>query len=97
MIIIHAHIIVKPNCRKVFLEQVQNLITSSQEEEGNYVYELYEDTKQANAFVMLEKWKDQASVEKHNQAPHFIQFGGVAKDLLQEPLRIETYEVTATL
>lgn len=87
MYIIHAHIKVKPEFRQPFLEDVKNLVKGSQAEDGNISYQLYEDTTQANSFVMLEEWVDAAAVEFHFSTPHFKEFGKWRRNISRNLLR----------
>ncbi|MBM7661948.1 quinol monooxygenase YgiN [Bacillus mesophilus] len=94
MIVIHAHILVKSEHREGFLKEVANLVKESQAEQGNISYQLYEDTSQANKFVMLEEWKDADAVTFHFNTPHFKDFGKMAQNYFQEAPRVAKYEVT---
>ncbi|RSL33319.1 antibiotic biosynthesis monooxygenase [Salibacterium salarium] len=92
MIIIHAHIKVKPDCRLDFLERTKELVKQSQAEEGNISYKLYEDTEDSNTFVMVEEWKDEDAVAYHFETPHFKDFGKLSEELLQEPPHVIKYD-----
>jgi len=93
MHIIHAHIKVKPEFRTEYLDKVKELIKSSQEEEGNISYRLYEDTIHQNTFIMLEEWKDRAAIDFHFNTPHFKEWGQKSKEFVQEPTKVKIYEV----
>jgi quinol monooxygenase YgiN len=94
LVIIHAHITIKPDLREAFLKDVVHLVQQSQAEEGNISYQLYEDTTQLNKFVMLEEWKDAEAVSFHFNTPHFKEFGKMAENYFQEPTRVNKYEAT---
>ena len=66
MIIIHAYFKVEPQQRQVFLDQANLVAEPSQAEEGNISYEYFENPKQPNTFVFMEKWKDQAAIGAHD-------------------------------
>jgi quinol monooxygenase YgiN len=95
LIIIHAHIKVKPEYRQDFLDNINELVEKSQAEEGNVSYQLYEDTQHDNQFVMLEEWKNAEAVQYHFETPHFKDFGKMSRDFLQGPLHVVKYEATA--
>ncbi|MFC3750112.1 putative quinol monooxygenase [Paenibacillus sp. GCM10012306] len=91
MIIIHAIIQVKPERREQFLTVVKPLIASSQSEEGNLSYELYEQSGQDNVFIMVENWRDAEAVTAHNASSHFTGFAGQAGEFLAAPLDVKVY------
>ncbi|MFE4713741.1 MULTISPECIES: putative quinol monooxygenase [unclassified Paenibacillus] len=91
MIIIHAVFHVKPERREQFLTEVKPLIASSQTEEGNLAYELYEQSGQDNVFIMVETWRDAEAVAAHNASSHFTGFAGQAGEFLSAPLDVKVY------
>lgn len=91
MIIIHALMQVKPECREQFLAEVKPLIAATLSEEGNLAYELYQHAGQENAFIMVESWRDSAAVSSHNVSSHFTAFAAKAGDLLSAPLDVKVY------
>ncbi len=91
MITIQAYMKINPAKRDAFLEAIQTLIKHSTQEEGNVSYQLFEDAFEKNSFVMLEEWKDEASIQAHNQSTHFVSFVQFAKDgVLVAPLEAKT-------
>ena len=40
-------------------------------EEGNITYTLNQDINNPRAFAMIEIWKDQDAIDKHNASEHF--------------------------
>ncbi|WFA05772.1 MULTISPECIES: putative quinol monooxygenase [Bacillus] len=94
MIVLQAYMKVKPEKRDSFLESIQPLLKHSRAESGNAQYELFENTEEANTFVMLEQWKDQEALDAHNQTEHFQTFVKQAGDLLAEPLNVVRTQTT---
>lgn len=94
MIIIHAFFKIDPDQREEFLEQARKVALPSQAEEGNISYQFYEDPDQANDFVFLEKWKDQAAIQTHEETSHFQTFKTELPRFLVEPLHVELFEAT---
>jgi quinol monooxygenase YgiN len=92
MIDLQAYMEVKPDRRDEFLEKVQDIIIGSRAEEGNVSYVLYEEAGNTNRFVMLEEWKDQAAIDAHNQAPHFLKFMEDAKSILAGPISVKRFD-----
>lgn len=69
MIVINAKFSIKPEKRKEFLEEVNQLIESTKNEHGCLSYQLYESVDVENEFAMIENWRDQQAIETHNQNP----------------------------
>lgn len=85
---------VKSDVRHTFLDRTKELVKQSQLEEGNISYKLYQDTDNPNAFVMIEEWKDQHSVDYHFETSHFKEFGKITEEFLQEPPHVVKYSAT---
>jgi len=71
MISIVAKFIVKDGKEAAFSELINPLIKASNDEDGCIEYALQKHTEQANTFCLIEKWKDQAAVDIHNNTKHF--------------------------
>ncbi|KSU83241.1 MULTISPECIES: putative quinol monooxygenase [Fictibacillus] len=91
MILIHAKMFVNPTKEEEFLAEVQQLISASQEESGNVSYELFKDTVEDSAYLMVEGWKDLEAVDAHNKSSHFTQFVGKAQNYLIRPLDVKVF------
>lgn len=76
MKIIQANFYVKNDKREDFLADIVPLIASTRLEEGCLLYDLYESVEKKNQFVMIEHWKNQESIDKHNQNPLLINLFG---------------------
>ena len=71
MIKIVARTVVKEGMVEAYLETVKDLVQASAAEEGNITYTLNQDISNPRAFAMLEIWKDQDAIDKHNASEHF--------------------------
>ncbi|MDN4525725.1 putative quinol monooxygenase [Fictibacillus fluitans] len=91
MILIHAKMFVNPVKEEEFLAEVQQLISASQEEGGNVSYDLYKDTVEDSAYMMVENWKDLEAVDAHNKSSHFTEFVGKAQNYLIRPLDVKVF------
>ncbi|MGD6815950.1 putative quinol monooxygenase [Metabacillus sp. 84] len=91
MISLEAYMNVKPEYREEFLDKVMHVVEQSSNEEGNISYRLYEEVNNPNHFVMLEQWKDQQSIDFHNQSEHFQTFFAAAKKVLAKPLTLKRF------
>lgn len=81
---------VKPERRADFLAVMDVLVPASQNETGCIQYELFNDVKDINEFVLFEKWQDQPALDFHNQTKHFEECGPQLGDICAD-VTIETY------
>lgn len=93
MVIIHGWIKINPEHRSEFLEEADRAVKQSQAEEGNLGYRLFEAVDETNTFMTLEKWADQAAIDKHKRSEHFNNFLESTKGWMLEPLQIDTHVV----
>lgn len=92
MIIIHARMSVKPEMKEEFLQEIEAVMEGSRAEAGNNSYDLFQDPKDGNSFVMVENWKDMEAVQAHNTSSHFQKFSAAAKEMLSAPLAVDLYQ-----
>ena len=71
MIVLVVNFQVKEGMKEAFSGVLAPLIEGSQKEEGCIEYDLYKDDQKENVFTLLEKWKDQAALDFHNETAHF--------------------------
>lgn len=71
MIAIVAKFEVKKGEEEKFLTIVNELGEASRAEEGNVEYVLHKDIKGTSTYCLIEKWKDRAAIDFHNNTPHF--------------------------
>lgn len=91
MLIIHAHLQIKPEQEQAFLEASKPLIQASRAEAGNLSYDLKKSTDQDHHYTMLETWQDAASIEAHNTSAHFTAFVGQAQAFMAAPMDVTVY------
>jgi quinol monooxygenase YgiN len=94
MIIIHAYFKVGPGHRQSFLDEAKLVTEPSQAEEGNISYQYYEHPEQANTFVFVEVWKDQAAIDVHEATAYFQNFIHAVPGLISEPIQVQLFEAT---
>ncbi|MFP7494683.1 putative quinol monooxygenase [Terribacillus saccharophilus] len=92
MIIIHARMSVKPEKKEEFLQEIEAVMAGSRAEAGNNSYDLFQDPKNTNSFIMVENWKDMEAVQAHNASSHFQAFSAAAKEMLSAPLAADVYQ-----
>ena len=71
MIVLIVNFKVKEDKKDAFMDVIGRLIEGSQNEAGNIEYDLFADMGDANKFVLLEKWKDQAALDFHKTTDHY--------------------------
>ena len=93
MIIVTATMNLKPNKKEEFILKAQDLISATRLEEGCISYGLYVSTENKDELVMLERWEDNNSLNKHMETDHFKQFGNTIKQLLTGKIDVKSYSV----
>ncbi|MDO7906068.1 putative quinol monooxygenase [Paenibacillus sp. JX-17] len=91
MIIIHAHLQVKPEQEQAFLEAAQTLIPATRSEEGNISYDLTKSTEKEHHYTMIELWKDEAATAAHNTSAHFQAFVQQAANFMAAPMDLAVF------
>lgn len=91
MLIIHAHLHVHPNQEDVFHEAARTLISLSRAEEGNLGYQLLKSTEAPNRYTMVELWRDQEAVAKHNESSHLQAFIKLAPSFMAAPMELQAF------
>jgi quinol monooxygenase YgiN len=54
---------------------LRELAAASLREEGCLGYEICRGGEERGAFVLFEKWRDQAALDEHYQTEHFVRLG----------------------
>lgn len=84
MIKIVAWTLVKEGMEELYKAGAKDLVAASAAEEGNITYTLNQDITNPRMFAMIEIWKDQEAIEKHNASEHFTtivpKLGEMAED-----------------
>jgi quinol monooxygenase YgiN len=93
MIIVTAMMYVKPGNKDAFILEAKDLISATRQEEGCISYNLLASTEDDDVLVMLERWEDMDSLDKHMETRHFKQFGATIKHLLAKEIDIKSYSV----
>lgn len=73
MISIVARFTINKGEESNFLQLIQPLIKASKAEESCIEYALQKHTIAANSYCLIEKWKDTAAVDIHNNTTHFTE------------------------
>ena len=70
---------------------VRVLAAKSRDEKGCVRYEVLQDMKERNIFVLVEEWASVDDLDAHNQTPHFHEAVTKARPLLAKPLEVGRY------
>ncbi len=90
MISIVARFKVSKEQEEKFLKLVNSLIEPSRAEAGCIEYIFHKDVKDQLCYCMIEKWKDQAAIDLHNNTPHFTE--AIPKIVKIAEVEINVYE-----
>ena len=73
MITITAKSWVKTGKREDFLVLAKKMVKGSRKEKGCISYNLYEDIKNPDVFIVIEEWEDETAIQNHNTSKHFTE------------------------
>ena len=90
MISIVARFLVNEGQEEKFLELISPLVLDSRAEEGCIEYILHKHIEKPGTYSMIEKWKDKAAIDFHNNTPHFT--STVPKIMELAKVEIDIYE-----
>jgi len=83
MVVLVVKFEVKEGKKEEFLNVMDALVTGTRKEPGNIQYDLNSDVENSNKFVLFEKFEDQAALDFHNQAEHFVTYAPKLGDLCE--------------
>jgi quinol monooxygenase YgiN len=94
MILITGTVKVAAESRAAMIALGREQVINSRAEEGNISYGFYEDAMEANAFIFVERWRDQEAVNVHFARPYSGAFvKGVRAIAINDP-KIELHDVS---
>src|SRR5690242_13051076 len=70
MLLLTAFIEVAPSDREAIRIALAEVIPATRAEEGCEEYGCYEDTQKPGRYVFVERWRDQAALDRHLGTPH---------------------------
>ncbi|MGL4653059.1 MAG: putative quinol monooxygenase [Cetobacterium sp.] len=76
--------------RDQFLEISKNLVQESRKEDGCIEYSCLESDLN-NSFYIIELWRDEESLAKHNETEHFKKYVPVLGSCAENDIVIEKY------
>ncbi len=70
MLLLTAFIEVAPADRSAIHAALPAVVAASRRDEGCEEYGCYEDTQHPGRYVFVERWRDQAALDRHLRTPH---------------------------
>ena len=86
MIIVEVNYQFESGRREAFCQAViqEGILTATREEKGNLRYELFYPAQTPDSLLLLERWEDEAALERHFATPHFQRMIALEKELSQD-------------
>ncbi len=81
MIVVAAHITLKPGKKEEFWKLAQECIATTRTENGCISYTLFASMESEDKLVFLEEWETRAALDAHLQAPHLKAFSAATTPL----------------
>jgi quinol monooxygenase YgiN len=74
-----ATIVAQPEHRSDVAAALRRAVAATLRESGCELYALHLDRNDENCFVMIERWRDMASIDVHAKGPAFTELAAVLK------------------
>ncbi len=89
MLVLMVNVKVKPGRREEFMEVIkEDQLSTSTKEEGNFQFNVVQDNDDPDRFFLYEVYRDNAALEAHRAAPHFLKYREDTADIYAEdPVR----------
>lgn len=94
MLIIAVDMIAAPGQLDSLKQALRAMIAPTLQEDGCLRYQFYQDQEDPNKVLFYEHWRDQAAIDAHFAAPHFVKLGEQLPSLLAADPAIHIYDVT---
>ena len=86
MLLLTAFIEVAPGDRDAINAALASVVSRSRAEDGCEDYGCYEDSQRPGRYVFVERWRDQASLDRHLGTPHMAAWMKVAGPKMKSAL-----------
>ena len=96
MIVVTGRIRTTPERSAQLVELAQAMCRASRGDDGCIGYRFYADTEQADHFVFIEEWRDDAALQAHFAQPHTATFMGSINALTECPPDALFHTVSST-
>lgn len=94
MILVSGVLVIDPANLDHATELITTLMAATRTEPGNLEYSFSSVLGDPGRLIISERWEDQAAIDAHSSAPHFVEFMGSAGELGVSHIEINQYEVT---
>ena len=93
MIVLNVTYRCRPDMRGEFLKRIaeEGIAAASRAEEGNVKYDYYAPVDGGDELLLVEKWRDEASLKAHASTPHFKRLGEIKSEYVLETV-VERYQ-----
>jgi quinol monooxygenase YgiN len=92
MMIVHAQVQIRPECREAFLAAARAVIPQSRQEAGFLEYGFFQDIDDPNRFITFERWASAAALSAHFHEPHTLTLLQKAPEMVASAPVITAYE-----
>lgn len=82
---------VKGDKVEAFIELAKQMAEATVKEDGCIKYELFQDTEDPKVLTFIEAWEDNAALEKHKAAEHFVRIVPVLRSYDEKPGDLNRY------
>ena len=89
MITIIAKFDVLPDKTEEFIKCAVDVTRETRKERGNLSYKILKSETSSGSFTFIEEWLNDAAIEQHNNAKHFVKFLDLIKPLTRGDVQIE--------
>lgn len=96
MILVSGFFVIDPANLDRATELVTALVKTTREEPGNIDYSFASALGDPGRLVITERWEDQAALDAHMVAPHFLEFMGATGELGISEAEITKYEIASS-
>lgn len=83
MIVVRVLVQVKPENKTSFVDLMKNDVTTTQDFDGCVHFEVYQDIKSDDTFVLYEEWENQTKFDAYRNSDYFKELGGQIFPLLE--------------
>ena len=95
MILVSGFFVIDPTKLDRATELVTALVSTTREEPGNIDYSFASVLGDPGRLVITERWEDQASLDAHMVAPHFLEFMGATGELGITQAEVTKFEIAS--
>ena len=95
MIIVHATIPIRSECREKALELARQMTEATQSEAGCISYTFSTDLSDPGGFHIFEEWESQEALDAHFKAPHMAEFQAKVGKLGVRQMKVQRCEVSS--